>query len=476
MKMNEDPICLSSDEESEPSAKKIKSDNEQIPQNKKEKDVVVSKNISNIENIICLDSDEDDDSENTVVVDTELNGSIKILPKNSTDDLNQVEVISCDSPSTLNLSNGSSSTSKDSQELESSTTDTSESEYYAEEELQSSKVQTKISQSEEQSDSSISKSALMADTADLPIEAIKFLSTCRNVLSKESAEPIFRKFPVIIKMFRSLSEEFSKTEYLNKFLRKQTKTAGQSVSCCIISFRDVYQHLKDNLNSKSIELPKEHWKHVRKLEKFMEQVLAKLKELEETEVDFDEDEDRSAYILHAKYAQKLNQAYNKYCGILKKNPYSGRLTYERLDFVSSNYNEINQAISKKYKNNKIFPSYSELATFIESIVADKKLPLNSIETKRESEHCFKELGELLQTRRKKELYEAHEKYLIGNDPAKNDEELEKKLRISSKEGKVRLEQICQEYVTKQELGLIGEEIDLSEAENCDDENQSDEDF
>lgn len=467
--MNGELICLSSDDE-EPSPKKFKFDS--IQQNHKEEN---KKKEKLTDSVICLDSDEDNNSEDLIIVNKEnldTNGSTESHQNNSADAVNPIEVVSCSRSFTLDSSSELSDINKDTDESENEqSSESSDTEYYAEEEILPSKQQT--DKPEVQSDTSTSKySDLLEDTEDLPEEALKFLKTCKKVLIKSNAETIFKKFPVIIKMFRSLSEEISKAEYLKKFLKKQTNIAKQSVKCSIISFSDVYQHLKESLDSQSIELPKKHWKHVRKLEKLMEKIVKKLKDLEESEVNFEEDdEENSAYIKHDRYTERLNKVYKKYCEILKKNPYAGRITYERLDFVSSNHNEINQAISKKYKNNLKFPNYNELHDFIRTVVEEKNLPLNDAELKIESELCFKKLGDLLQTRRKKELYESHQRYLSAEDPARNDEELEKRLRISSKEGKVRIEQICQEFVKRQELGLVGEEVDISQSENEDDENE-----
>lgn len=69
---------------------------------------------------------------------------------------------------------------------------------------------------------------------------------------------------------------------------------------------------------------------------------------------------------------------------MKKNPYSGRLTHAKLDFVDSEYNEINRAINKKYKNNQKFPSYYEMEKYIAKVVEEHKLPLSDAEIKKES--------------------------------------------------------------------------------------------
>lgn len=76
--------------------------------------------------------------------------------------------------------------------------------------------------------------------------------------------------------------------------------------------------------------------------------------------------------------------HKKYCEILKRNPYSGRITYEKLDFVDSEFNEINRAISKKYKNNEKFPSYYEMEEYIRKVVNEHNLNLAESRIKSES--------------------------------------------------------------------------------------------
>lgn len=59
--------------------------------------------------------------------------------------------------------------------------------------------------------------------------------------------------------------------------------------------------------------------------------------------------------------------------------------------------------------------------------------------------CFKKLGELLQRRRKKELYDAHYLYIRDTeDPANVDKSLDSTLKQSYNEGQVKIEKICEE--------------------------------
>lgn len=61
-------------------------------------------------------------------------------------------------------------------------------------------------------------------------------------------------------------------------------------------------------------------------------------------------------------------------------------------------------------------------------------------------HCFKKLGELLQTRRKRELYETHYLYVqdSAEDPAKNDSSLRSVLETNFTTAQKEIEKLCQE--------------------------------
>ncbi|KAK9888780.1 hypothetical protein WA026_001005 [Henosepilachna vigintioctopunctata] len=451
---NEDLICLSSSDEDEPRNKKKRI--EPIPV-KDAQPNTDSKKFN--ESIICLDSDEDTDSQEVVMTNNKENvenNSMSICKSNDTVDQNDIDNVK-ELYSIKNLPNDSLN------QIEYEERENSDS-------ISNGNHAEKYSKTEDKNDTvALNDHNLLNNTESLPNEAISFLSTCKRQLrGTECASIIYKRFPTLIKIFRDLADEISKSDYFKSFLIKQNKIASESVKGCIISFKDVYQYFKSILECEGIELSKKHWKHLRKLEEVMNKLLEKLRELDDTEVDFDA-EDQSSYIKYERYSQRLSKVYAKYCQILKKNPYAGRLTHERLDFVSSHYNEINLAVSKKYKNNKKFPNYSELSSFISEVVKEKKIDLSDAELKVECKYCFEKLGDLLQTRRKKELYEVHCSFIIDNeDPAEKDTELNKKLRISSKEGMVKIEQVCEEYVKKQELGIDKEEID------CSDENDEDE--
>nr|CAH7718017.1 unnamed protein product [Callosobruchus chinensis] len=239
------------------------------------------------------------------------------------------------------------------------------------------------------------------------------------------------------------------------------KTENASPERATIVFNEVFVFIKEIADVSSIEVDKETRLKLKKLEHCMKLLKKKIKKLEVAEIDFDAEED-SAYIQLDRYKQRLVKVHQKYCEILKKNPYAGRLTYSKIDFADSAYNEINRAISKKFKN-KSFPSYYEMEAFIKKVVDEHNLQLSDSRLKAEAEHCFKKLGDLLQIRRKRELYETHCSYIEETeDPANKDDTLNTQLKENLRKGLEKISKVCDEFVIKQEAG---EEPALSEDES-----------
>lgn len=80
----------------------------------------------------------------------------------------------------------------------------------------------------------------------------------------------------------------------------------------------------------------------------------------------------------------MKNVYAKYCEYIRRNPFSGRPIYDKISFVHSKYNEINQALSRKYRNSVHFPSYYEVEKYIKKTAEKAKLNLSEQEIKIES--------------------------------------------------------------------------------------------
>ncbi|KAJ8934395.1 hypothetical protein NQ314_013436 [Rhamnusium bicolor] len=284
-----------------------------------------------------------------------------------------------------------------------------------------------------------------------------FLNICEESINNSQYEHLKNiKFPTLRKYYKRCSVKLRESSNFLRLIEENLQSVQKSPAAAVISFNEVFQYVKELVDAESIEVSEENKIKLKKLEKTIKLLVARIKHLENKEIDFDDEED-SSYLMLDRYINRLNKVHEKYCQLLKKNPHSGRITYEKLDFVDSEYNEINRAISKKYKNNKRFPSYLEMEHHIKKVVAEHNLTLSEAKIKNESAHCFKKLGELLQTRRKKELYDAHYLYIRDSeDPANKDTSLDSTLKQNFNDGQINIDRLFDE---------LGEEVVLSEEDS-----------
>ncbi|VEN55303.1 unnamed protein product [Callosobruchus maculatus] len=333
------------------------------------------------------------------------------------------------------------------------------------EELKSETITNEITESDSQN--------TQANSGSSNVLLDQFLEICKKRVEGSKFKKLAdEKFPILKKFYKKSDEMLNANDRFKKLLLKSIhKTENASPERATIIFNEVFIFIKEIADVSSIEVDKETRLKLKKLEHCMKLLKKKIKKLEVAEIDFDEEED-SVYIQLDRYQQRLVKVHQKYCDILKKNPHAGRLTYSKIDFADSAYNEINRAISKKFRN-KSFPSYYEMEAFIKKVADEHDLQLSDSRLKAEAEHCFKKLGDLLQMRRKRELYEAHCSYIEETeDPASKDETLNSQLKENLEKGLEKISKVCDEFVIKQEAG---EEPVVSGNESDDSKESDDED-
>lgn len=418
---NKSITCLSSDDDFDKVEPVVKKKHKSADKN--------NKSSVSAENCICLDSDDEKSEKRNVKDPLELSEPKIVLHAIGVDDLQTNNGESFNGDSSDLRDNGNNIKSKEALKID-------------------------------------GESSNFEETKDL-LELNEFISACIFTAGPAYKELLSAKSANLRKIYKHFSEDFQSTDHFKNYLIQQTAKAKQCQNAAVIVFQDVYQYAKTILHSNSLDIPLKVHKKLRKMEYAMKKIVKKIKELETTEVNLDEDDENSAYIMEDRYKRRLNLIYNKYCKLLKKNPYSGRLTHTRLDFVSAHYNELNLAINKKYKNCD-FPNYSEFSDYIRSVVEEKNIKLTENELKIETEFCFKKLGSLLQTRRKKELYDSHCSFILnGNDPADTDPDLDNTLKKNNKEFVDKTDKLLEEYARKQEM--IGEE---EQSDSCKENDQS----
>ncbi|XP_044265258.1 death domain-associated protein 6-like isoform X2 [Tribolium madens] len=297
----------------------------------------------------------------------------------------------------------------------------------------------------------------------------EFLDVCtKSMRDSKYADRVFPKYQKMRKSFNKC-EEIHNDPNFHRTLQDFTESAKGSAPEAVVSFQRLYSYILDHIKGDSVEVPEENLPKIRKLEKTLKKLMKVIRRLEEAEVDFNDEED-STYMKLDRYTDRLNKVYKKYCELLHRNPFAGRLLYEKIKFVHSKYNEINRAITKSYKHNR-FPTYYDIEKCVRKCVKEHNLELSENEIREESKSCFTKMGNLLQMKRKKELYEVHCGFItLNEDPANKDQELKTKLQESRTQGDRKLQEIVEKYVKLQDGNV---NIELSEDSDDSDYKSSD---
>lgn len=294
----------------------------------------------------------------------------------------------------------------------------------------------------------------------------EFIEKCKyTVKGTQYEERITKKLLQMRKLYEEYENECSDPDF-NTMLLDYIKTAAFSPADSVVVFCKLYRYLADNARGPSIEVEESILPKLKKLEKFMKKLERKIKNLDTSEVDLNDD--NSPYVMKDRYVKRLVEVYKKYCQLLKKKPETLGV---KILFMNSKYNEINRAITKSFTREK-FPSYYEVEKCIKQCVNENNLGLSDLEILTESKHCFEKLGNLLQYKRKNELYENHMIHLSqSEDPANGDKDLSSKLQESRKEGDLKMKTVIEKYVQMQEQKV---EVELSEESEDSDRESSDE--
>ncbi|XP_076635347.1 daxx-like protein [Colletes latitarsis] len=224
-------------------------------------------------------------------------------------------------------------------------------------------------------------------------------------------------------------------------------------------------------------------KKIKLILKAMEKCEKYIKKLEESEINFD-DENNSSYIKLERYRYKMVELYNKLCEYTGDNADAGRQYLRPKHFSTTAIVAVDHAItsfinSKISKRNKlkkvgvytdalIFPDYSDILHCVAKCNELHNLKLDNKKQQQIAKKAFIELGEFLQRSRRNDYWDTFSLFLEekDDDPALKDAELANKLMQNKIEGEKRLTNIFQEYVKKQEevkeLNIMGSSSSSSE--------------
>ena len=193
-------------------------------------------------------------------------------------------------------------------------------------------------------------------------------------------------------------------------------------------------------------------KHIKKLEKALKACDKKIRMLEETEVDWDNEDDESNYVLCAKYKRRYMQLHKKIAGYKQLSDSLDRKSEKKFVCEESRYPEINTKIQKFINKTKEFPDFQDIRSLVHE--ANSELHLSSVQLHDEAENIFRSVGQRLKKRREKDDTEVMLSYLHDDqleDPAASDEALNKVLVEQGEAGKKNLEKYLDDFYVEHVL-------------------------
>ena len=219
--------------------------------------------------------------------------------------------------------------------------------------------------------------------------------------------------------------------------RENLEAANLSHSCdgevrCIASSSEEAEKSKKEKNVSE--------KHIRKLERALNRCDEEIKRLEEAEVDWDDESDQeSNYVLCAKYKRRYMQLFKKIAEAKKMSKSLSRKCDKKLICSESRYPEINKKITKFLNKTRQFPDFHDIKNLVVEANADLHLTPSFVQE--EAEKIFRSVGTHLKSRRQDDEAEVMMSYLKEGhhqDPAADDQELNRVLVEQVREGKKRL--------------------------------------
>ncbi|XP_035684706.1 uncharacterized protein LOC118421501 isoform X1 [Branchiostoma floridae] len=217
---------------------------------------------------------------------------------------------------------------------------------------------------------------------------------------------------------------------------------------------------------------KKRQKQIRRLEKLLAIVSKEIKRLEAKEVSLDDlDDEDSTYIQEDRLKKRFNTIWNKLCELKGEEMITGREVERTIKFKGTRFPEINRRIMKFLRRNDAFPDFHDILAIVQKTNRKENLRLPPRHVHDLAKEAFTEIGDKFQRRRQRDLVQNFGSYLTDSfdpkeDPAKEDAELQQKLRDNKMHGKRRLDEVLEKYTRKQyEMHLDGETAQGSDTED-----------
>ncbi|XP_037958403.1 daxx-like protein [Teleopsis dalmanni] len=301
----------------------------------------------------------------------------------------------------------------------------------------------------------------------------------------------------LIKYYYAVHPDFVKSRGFRKTIRTTIERIREKPEFVYYNLKPIIDELKVRRKSNLVIVNNEETsgstgnkivdRQIKKLNKALYKTTKLINTLEESEVDFD-DED-STYLQVERYKKRACMIYEKICDLTGESKNANRLVKRPLHFQGTIYPIFNKTIQAYVNKSKGFPDYWDILRVLEHCNTKHGFGLTMFEMKPIAQEAFMKIGKMLQRRRKSDLYETVTHYTANlEDPANWDPVLSAKLSENQKHYKS-IGDILEKYASKQDEMLElrkksrlkssvnndNDESDLSNPTDVESESEDDED-
>lgn len=299
------------------------------------------------------------------------------------------------------------------------------------------------------------------------------LNACREADRTKDMEDLIRR--KLIRYYQGVHPEFVNSKSFCKTAMAVATEIRAQPSLVYIKIKDILEEL--NIRRKSTgpvateeevtstgDARKDY--QIRKLNRALYLIKKQIAKLEEAEVNFD-DEHNSAFMIVERYKKRGCEIYSKICDITGESKNAQRLVKKPIKFNGTKYTQFNRTLQTFVNDTQTFPDMFDVLRCLEHCNRQHNYGMSKEECKKigectlthpicknyylsnhnvSAQDAFLKIGEVLQKRRKTDLYETAS-YFTGTlkDPALEDMELATKLSQNQKYHD-RMKEIFDKYV------------------------------
>ena len=195
-------------------------------------------------------------------------------------------------------------------------------------------------------------------------------------------------------------------------------------------------------------------KAILKYEKRMKSLHEQIQKFQEADLSLEEmDEEGSVYVRTDYLMQRLVRTWEEWCHVTGNSPQIVVSTVDAKAYAGTEFEELNKKVQKLLEGEE-FPDYQDVRELVEHCNSKHSLGLSKEKEQEVSRAVFKDVGKLMKKKRRQDFLNHFGCHLtdavhLTNDPALVDKELSSTLAGIDSEAQTQMEQIMEEFVSRQ---------------------------